>query len=149
MQKKKEGSLCGTPLPADCLAKIHHIEWNARNSKPCIYLHLHHTCIAFEQCAYQNAFSFGAGQIPSKSALFYTSHSAFCISTPTPISICQRHFHALNFLFSVQWNDDIRSFLFSQWRIDLFKQNEKREQKIHVEAECSATHRCSGNEWHH
>lgn len=22
---------------------------------------------------------------------------------------CQRHFHALNFLFSVQWNDDIRS----------------------------------------
>lgn len=25
--------------------------------------------------------------------------------------LCQRHFHALNFLFSVQWNDDIRSLL--------------------------------------
>ncbi len=28
-----------------------------------------------------------------------------------PLPFCQRHFHALNFLFSVQWNDDIRSLL--------------------------------------
>lgn len=29
----------------------------------------------------------------------------------SPPSLCQGHFHALNFLFSVQWNDDIRSLL--------------------------------------